>query len=263
MKIDKDDVKQGDVVWHDRYGYGTVTRVQNGTCDVKFNGSERILTFTEGGYSGDYKVLWWQPPIAFHPRKRVDYTYFLQIVDGVHIRQSCQTLARDSWLLKRTAYIDVQAGVKDYYIESGDNEQVYLIHGINLGKGRCWTGCSTNCFVPLKGCRNEAFTFEPSDKIILSRIPKEDKENQLKVDYLAMPTQNACQVDKLLYDRYHDVVVNGALSNLLFMRQYEFADPQMAMVYEKRLKQGIAQAKIDTMRAFETGVQTLTSGAWI
>lgn len=84
MKIDKDDVKQGDVVWHDRYGYGTVTRVQNGTCDVKFNGSERILTFTEGGYSGDYKVLWWQPPIAFHPRKRVDYTYFLQIVDGVH-----------------------------------------------------------------------------------------------------------------------------------------------------------------------------------
>ena len=180
-----------------------------------------------------------------------------------YIRQSCQTLARDSWLLKRTAYIDVQAGVKDYYIESGDNEQVYLIHGINLGKGRCWIGCSTNCFVPLKGYRNEAFTFEPSDKIILSRIPKEDKENQLKVDYLAMPTQNACQVDKLLYDRYHDVVVNGALSNLLFMRQYEFADPQMAMVYEKRLKQGIAQAKIDTMRAFETGVQTLTSGAWI
>lgn len=84
MKIDLDDVKQNDQVWHDRYGYGSVVRVQNGTCDVKFYGSERVLTFTEGGYSGDHKVLWWQPPIVFHPRKQVDYSNFLQIVDGLH-----------------------------------------------------------------------------------------------------------------------------------------------------------------------------------
>lgn len=80
MKIDLDIVKQGDQVWHDRYGWGTVTRVQSGTCDVKFPESERVQTFTDGGFSGKFKVLWWQPPLLFTPRKGVDYSALLQIV---------------------------------------------------------------------------------------------------------------------------------------------------------------------------------------
>lgn len=84
MKIDLDKVEQGDSVWHDRYGWGVVVRVQKETCDVKFPGSKQLMTFTEGGMSGKYKVLWWQPPMIYTPRKRVDYHYFLQIVDGLH-----------------------------------------------------------------------------------------------------------------------------------------------------------------------------------
>lgn len=80
MKIDLDEVKQGDQVWHDRYGYGIVQRVQSGTCDVKFNESTKVLTFTEGGYSGGLKVLWWQRPIAFTPRKGQDYSKFHDLV---------------------------------------------------------------------------------------------------------------------------------------------------------------------------------------
>ena len=56
MKIDLDNVAQGDQVWHDRYGWGNVVRVQSGTCDVKFNESTHVLTFTEGGYAGGFKV---------------------------------------------------------------------------------------------------------------------------------------------------------------------------------------------------------------
>ncbi|MBF0785763.1 hypothetical protein E4T80_09860 [Muribacter muris] len=84
MKIDLDEVKQGDQVWHDRYGYGTVIRVQKGVCDVQFGESQRPQTFTEGGMHNGYKVLWWQPPMIFTPRKRVDYRHFLHIVDGLH-----------------------------------------------------------------------------------------------------------------------------------------------------------------------------------
>lgn len=80
MRIDLDEVKQQDQVWHDRYGWGRVVRVQSGTCDVQFAESERLQTFTEGGYSGKFKVLWWQPPMLFTPRKGVDYTKLLQIV---------------------------------------------------------------------------------------------------------------------------------------------------------------------------------------
>lgn len=80
MKIDLDEVKQNDRVWHDRYGWGKVIRVQSGTCDVKFDRSTKELTFTEGGYSGNLKVLWWQPPMLYTPRKGVDYSKLLDIV---------------------------------------------------------------------------------------------------------------------------------------------------------------------------------------
>lgn len=174
-----------------------------------------------------------------------------------YIRQACQRLARDSWLLKRELTLDVQAGVRDYYLESGDFEQVHYIHAVEFGKRKRWCGCRANCFVPMKRCRDENFEFEPPDKVLLTKTPKVDAENQLKVEYFAIPTQNACEVDKLLYDRYHDVVVNGALADLLLMRQYDFADPQMAQVYDQRFKQGITKAKIDVMREFETGTQFL------
>lgn len=170
-----------------------------------------------------------------------------------YLRQSAQTLARDSLLLKREIRLDVQAGVRDYYLENGDNEQVHYVDDVQFGKRK--SCCST--FTPKRPYACDDFSFEPNDKIILRKAPKADAENQLFVRYFAIPTQNACDVDKLLYDRYHDVVVNGALADLLLMRQYAFADPQMAMLYEKRFKQGIAQAKIDVVQQFDTAVCSL------
>lgn len=158
-----------------------------------------------------------------------------------YLRQSAQTLARESRLLKRELRLDVQTGVRDYYLEQGENEQVHYVEKVELTSGQ---------HSPL-ACKN-GFDFEPSDKIILHNAPKADGENQLFVRYFAIPSQNACDVDKLLYDRYHDVVVNGALADLLLMRQYAFADPQMAVLYDQRFKQGIAKAKIDVIQQFET-----------
>lgn len=171
-----------------------------------------------------------------------------------YLRQACQTLARDSLLLQRDLYLDVQAQVRDYYLEAGDFEQVHYVRYVRLGKEQrpCIAASQR-----MARCECRDFVFEPNDKIILTKTPKADAENQLFVRYFAIPTQNACDVDKLLYDRYHDVVVNGALAQLLLMRQYAFADPQMAMLYEKRFKQGIAQAKIDVAQQFDTAVRTL------
>lgn len=171
-----------------------------------------------------------------------------------YIRQACQTLARDALLLQRDLYLDIQAQVRDYYLTQGDFEQVHYVSDIHLSKEK------KSCSVPPRRlgyfeCRD--FVFEPNDKIILTQTPKMDAENQLFVRYFAIPTQTACEVDKLLFDRYHEVIVNGALSHLLLIRQYQFSDPQMAMIYDQRFKQGIAQAKIDVAKQFETTPQTL------
>ncbi len=80
MRIDDDVVLQHDRVWHDRYGWGTVVEVQNGVCDVRFDGSQTLITFTDGGRYGGVKVLWWQQPILFTPRKGVDYSGLPEMV---------------------------------------------------------------------------------------------------------------------------------------------------------------------------------------
>lgn len=181
-----------------------------------------------------------------------------------YLRQAAMRLARESKLLKRELRLDVQAGVRDYYIQSGDNEQVHLIHSVQYGKAGERSGCaSSSCFVPLKACRSGVFSFEPPDKVILNQSPKSDGEGALFVHYFAMPTQNACEVDALLFEHYHDVVVDGALGWLLMMRKYEFADPQLAVLYGRQFRQGLAQAKIDVMRRFETGTQRFTTGGML
>ena len=83
MRIDEDDVVVGDEVWHDRYGIGTVQRVSAGTCDVLFNASERPLTFTDGGKQHGHKVLFWSKPIIFVPRKGVDYSKFIRVIESL------------------------------------------------------------------------------------------------------------------------------------------------------------------------------------
>lgn len=83
MKIDNEIVNLYDRVWHDRYGWGTVIDLQAGVCDVKFDGSQTAITFTDGGRHGGLKVLWWQSPILFTPKKGVDYSGLPEMINAL------------------------------------------------------------------------------------------------------------------------------------------------------------------------------------
>lgn len=83
MQIDGDVVLMNDRVWHDRFGWGQVISVQQGVCDVRFEGSQSVLTFTDGGRLGGQKVLWWGVPYLFAPRKNVNYDGLSDVVSSV------------------------------------------------------------------------------------------------------------------------------------------------------------------------------------
>lgn len=166
-----------------------------------------------------------------------------------YIRQSAYTIARESRLLERTARITLQAGVADYYLEPG-SEQIILLKSVELKDGCCKR---KRCFEPLRVC--DGFRFFPPDKIVIDELPKVDG-GELEIVYYAAPTQDTCEIDRLLYDRYHDVIVHGALASLLLMSKYDFADQTMALMYEKKFNQGIASIKIDVARDFKSGPQT-------
>lgn len=163
-----------------------------------------------------------------------------------YLRQSAYTVARESRLLERTVRIETQRGVDDYYLEPG-SEQITLLKSIKLVDK-----CTNNkqCFEPLNLCNG--FKFFPPDKIVLNEIPKEDGK-VLEVVYYAAPTQDTCEVDSLLYDRYHDLIVSGALADLLNMTKYDFSDNRLAYAYEQKFNRGITSVKIDVARDFVAG----------
>lgn len=73
MKVDGDVVINGDRLYHDRYGWGTVTYVNSGVCHMRFADANNEIIFTDGGMSNGYKVLWWDRPIQITPRKGINY----------------------------------------------------------------------------------------------------------------------------------------------------------------------------------------------
>lgn len=163
-----------------------------------------------------------------------------------YLRQSAYTVARESRLLERTVRLKTQKGVDDYYLENG-SEQIILVKSIRL-----LDNCDKRkvCFEPFNMCNG--FKFFPPDKIILNEIPESD-DKTIEVVYYAAPTQDTCEIDRLLYDRYHDVIVHGALSDLLNMTKYDFSDARMSSFYEQKFSRGIASIKIDVARDFVAG----------
>lgn len=165
-----------------------------------------------------------------------------------YLRQAAYTVAKDSRLLERTARLTLQKGVGDYYLEPG-SEQITLLKSVKLDDKCCRR---RQCFEPFHLC--DGFRFFPPDKIVLDELPKEDG-GTLEVVYYAAPTQDTCEIDKLLFDRHHDTIVNGALAELLIMTKYEFSDYRLAAIYEQKFSRGIASAKIDVERDFVAGTK--------
>lgn len=163
-----------------------------------------------------------------------------------YLRQSAYTLAKDSRVSERTARLTLQKGVNDYYLEQG-SEQIMLMKSIKVNDSCCR---NQQCFEPFNLCRG--FRFFPPDKIVLDETPKSDG-GTIEVVYYAAPTQDTCEIDKLLYDRYHETIIAGALSELLLMTKYEFADVRLAAYYKQEFSKGISTAKIDVARDFTSG----------
>lgn len=156
-----------------------------------------------------------------------------------YINAAAIRFARLTGILKRRAVVDIQAGVQDYYFQAGDFEQIHRADNVTL-------------------CRAEKWQFQPPDKLWLEKMPQADTPKGLLFEYTAIPIQAACKVDRLLYDYYQDGIVAGALAELLLMRQYDFADPQMAAVYEQKFNHAKNKAAIDLHRQFSQQPNFLT-----
>lgn len=174
----------------------------------------------------------WVDLAEFLPRVRLVARGVPDDVALEFINAAAVRFARTTGVLKRRAVVDIQAEVQDYFVQAGEHEQIYRMDTVQQ-------------------CGDVQWQFQPPDKIWLEKMPCADVPRGLLFEYTALPVQAACAVDKLLFDYYQDGIVAGALAELLLMRQYDFADPQMAVVYEQKYKLAVNAAMIDLAKGFD------------
>lgn len=161
-----------------------------------------------------------------------------------YLREASIQLAKASRFMQRKVMIDVQSCVLDYYIQS-PNEQVSEIISIHTTRNN-----GAHEYFNHSMCFEPQHQYLPPDKIVLARRPMQDRENGITALFYAMPTQDACEIDKAFYSRYHDGIVEGALAKISMITGFQFSDRNAAPTHERRFREAMSQAQIDSARGF-------------
>lgn len=191
--------------------------------------------------SHDGREIEWVDLTEFLPRVRLIAQGVPDDVALEFINAAAVRFARLTGCLTRRVVLDVQAGVQDYYLLHGEFEQVWRMDQVDTCGGVRWR-------------------FQPPDKVWLYEQPCLDVANGVMFHYTALPKQETCKVDRLLFDYYQDGIVAGALAQLLMMRKYEFSDAATAAVYERQFKMATHAALIDIKRNYSGQPLQLYSG---
>ena len=195
---------------------------------------------------------------VFMPKMRLSAKGASDSIIVEYLRDSCTRFANATNILTRVISVDLQRGVRDYYLEHGDDEQIKHIGHFSLG--RCNDMCSFNERLILDNyssrcgsigaCSMDGVKFEPMNKFIMLKEPKADKESALRVRYVATVSPNACKIDEILYLRYSDAIIAGALAELQDVDGYDFSNNQSAKKNALKFSRGVERAAQDLLMRF-------------
>jgi hypothetical protein len=165
-----------------------------------------------------------------------------------YLRHAAIDLAERSQIITRIMRVDFQACVSDYLITPPACERIVAIQRV------CFDcSCNDNVVTPHEPCRlpcacgNSAVWFEPPDIINVTPAPASDYDGGLWVKVSVAPLRDACEVDRLFYERYHEAVVHGALARLFAIKKAEWYDPQLATLHTGQFDDKVTGAGMDRL----------------
>jgi hypothetical protein len=165
-------------------------------------------------------------------------------------------------VLKRRHVEPIQKGVRDYYIKPPVGETIHLVHTVCVA-GRCLQqNRQGNCCETGK-CRPDTggYVFEPMDKIVLDEALCNECGN-IEVVYSTFVSTDACDVDKVLIERYKETIINGTTGRLRKMGALPWSMPQLGADLMRQYEIGKNQAAIDVATSYMAGSSTYDKGGW-
>lgn len=186
----------------------------------------------------------------FIPDTRVKVGHVPEDVVGHFVRQTIIDFAHRTGILRRHAWLDAAPDVFSYSLRFGDCYQLGAITRVEAGPV-CLTAinnvpCGDRC------ARGKWFHFDMPDTLYIGWPPlaADSPTAWIEVDASVIPGQDSCQVDRIVFDRYAEVIANGAASRILVMQDEEWSNGNLALHHERRYLEGVARATRERHRGF-------------
>lgn len=170
------------------------------------------------------------------------------------IREVCIDFAKRTRILRRKFWQPIQAGVRDYYIKTHEQERIALINRLCV-RGLCIEPSQLQCCQRDRCvCGGGGFLFEPMDKVVLDEKPYLDNScDGVEATFHVHPSEGSCMVDELLFERYRQAVVWGVWARMLALPGWEWADAAHSVKYNTDYEREVADAKIEVSQSFASG----------
>lgn len=150
--------------------------------------------------------------------------------------------ARDTHIIRRTIWVDVQEGQQAYPLCVEDDYRILAISQVVLN------GCELPAWPRgkrLAECMyRNWYVFEPPHNLMVAPVPCEDAAEALEVHLVVCPGQDSCSIDQIVYDLYAETITDGALARIYAMRGEDWEDIRLADQHRRLFHQAKALAKM-------------------
>lgn len=193
----------------------------------------------------------------------VPLSYFideLMLLDGIeqpmaedYVRKAVIDFCTRTQVVKRTTDIELIACAKEYLLDLEDCDRVVSIRevcGYEVLKEEPCAGMN---------CYGHYIWHVPPNNVVISPTPIESGD-KVRVVVSVAPTQDCCEVDALIYQRYRDVIIDKALAMLYQVKQARWFDLQLSLQHEKQYKAGLVQATADRLFGVKRGKIKMRAG---
>jgi hypothetical protein len=188
-----------------------------------------------------------------------------------NVRVSAIEFVSKTLSLERTLYVDAQANVHDYCLDTDDacvnvRSVVSVRHGGRYMRQMAQAPCMQCCQQPLEPCGrcrvSGMFWLENNKDLLVWPAPHCDEEGGIKVRVKTIPGQDCCHLPKFLYDLWAEPIADGAIYRMLLMKGAAWHDSALAAVFIKKHASEVGTAKTLVARRFNSAPVKLMTKRW-
>jgi hypothetical protein len=144
-------------------------------------------------------------------------------------------------MIQRDLWIDVQEGVQDYNLDVPDNYTLHMVREVRR---------QHNHLLPVARalCHNlgpRQYYFEQPCQIMIGSVPTSDCAEGLYVRAVVIPSQDSCEIDAWMFDRYGEDIAYGALSRAYLMTDAAWYNTRDGGIMMRRWNTSINRIKVE------------------